>query len=334
MTVFQFFYPILRPYWWRYLLMFQAPVVGCIYALSSNYAIKLIVDAFTDTQVTTYTQVITPIAIYLGSLLALETSWRISQYNWMQSQPQIRAKILSKAYNYVQGHSYEYFQNTQSGSVISKIKGIVDYYNAIWHSVHHKVTQYFLNCLACIIGFAMININIFWFMLCWIAVFGATLFFTLKKINYCSKQTSNSKHLAIALIADKIINIFTIFAFSKKNKELKTLENHLFDDMAYKDKYQIKWEFAQNIVGTTLSITMLFALFMFMIDLRIKNTIKTSDFVFVMTLSWFFIEQIWSFFVNMAEFVRNVGEFQASFSIIKTEHKIFDKKDCIALKIH
>jgi len=333
MGIIKFFWQIIKPYKWWYLLMMQAPFVSAIYAFSSNYAIKMIVDVFTANNNLSFAEVGFPVFLYIGSVLVLETSWRVSQYSWMRSQPNIRAEIFSQVYCYIQGQSWTYFQNTASGSIVSKIKGIVDGYNNLWAGVHHKISENLLCCIACIVAFAFVRVEIFWFMILWSLCFLIVFYFTSKKIQSLSTKTANSKHFILGKIADNITNIFNIILFSSQKRELGDLTKSCYNDMAKNDSSQIKWEIIQNIAGTILYCLMLFSLFIFMIDLRIKNIVTTSDFVFVMTLAWYFIEKLWTFFINLAEFVRNLGDFKSSFSLLQVPQNNLDKSDAVELNI-
>ena len=330
----EFFLPILKPYWLCILLMFQAPIVDCMYYFTSNYAIKMLVDLFSDPSlVLTFNLVLLPVLLYIGSVVTMETSWRISQYNWMKSQPSIRAEVISKAYNYVQGHSYGYFQNIQSGQVVSKIKGIVDGYNNMWFAVHHRVTCCLLKVLICFISFGFIRLELLYFVITWCCVFIPVVYLTSSKIYKLSNQTSESKHKAIAMVADNITNIFTIFAFSAKGRESAKLNKHLTQDMEFKDRLQIKYEILQTVIGSILYCVMLFSLFLFMVKLRIDGKISTGDFVFTMSFAWFFVEQIWNLFFNITEFIRNLGDFKSSFSILQAKQDVIDKVDAKQLVI-
>jgi len=67
--------------------------------------------------------------LFVGAILVMEMGWRVSHFAWMKSQPFVRVNITAKAYDYMQNHSYNFFQNIHSGSIVSKIKGIVVGYN-------------------------------------------------------------------------------------------------------------------------------------------------------------------------------------------------------------
>ena len=45
MTIWEFFRPIVKPYKWHYIMMFQIPMVAVAFHVLNSYAIKLIVDS-------------------------------------------------------------------------------------------------------------------------------------------------------------------------------------------------------------------------------------------------------------------------------------------------
>ncbi len=124
-TIPTFLWSIIKPYKWWYLLMMQAPLINCTYKIFSTYAVKLVVDTFTSSAIPEYSDFIFPITVFISSILIMEMGWRVSHFAWMKSQPFVRANIVAKSYDYIQNHSYVFFQNTQSGSIVSKIKGIL-----------------------------------------------------------------------------------------------------------------------------------------------------------------------------------------------------------------
>lgn len=333
MTIYQFFYPILRPYLPRICLMMQAPIVDACYYFANNYAVKILVDNFTNNQIISWQMLLFPLAIYCFSVIFMEISWRVSQYNWLKTQPEIRAKIIMNSYKYIQNYHHYFFQNNLSGGIISKIKGIVDGYNNIWAQLHHRLTKSILCCLACLFGFIIISEKFFYLVIIWTAIFLIVLYFTSKKLHFVSKNTADAKHRVIALITDNIVNIFTILQFATKDKELQRLEDRLFNDAVIWDKKQIKQELFQACIGCILYFIVLFLLLFFAVEMRINKEISTGDFVFIMSFSWFFIEQIWGLFFNISEFSRNIGDFKSAFTILQNPQNSTDKADAKKLAI-
>lgn len=305
--------------------MLQAPIIGSFYKVVNSYAIKLVVDTFTKITTPQYLDLAYPIFIYVGAILIMESGWRLSHFAWMKSQPFVRAGITAKAYDYIQNHSYQFFQNIHSGSIVSKIKGIEAGYNNLWFGIHHRLTNPMLEILVTIIALAFINSALFIFMAIWCCVFFPVMLRMSLKVSRLAKATTDSHHEAMGFIADNITNIFSLFSFASRRQELKKINKFLNEDRAKKDYAWIRYELKMAFVGIAFYSTMLVSLLFFMIHLRRIGAITIGDFVFVMTITFFVVDNIWKLTSEVGDFLGKIGDLKSSFSIIKTPQEIIDK---------
>lgn len=332
-TITSFLWSVIKPYKWWYILMLQAPIIGSCYKVANSYAVKLVVDAFTGSAIPEYLDLISPISIYIGAILIMETGWRVSHFAWMKSQPFVRIDITSKAYDYIQNHSYNFFQNTHSGSIVSKIKGIVTGYNNLWFGVHHKLAVPLLEILVTIIALGFINLQLFFFMAIWCCVFFPVMLKMSLEVSRLAKKTTDSQHKAMGFVADNFTNIFSLFSFASRGRELKQIDNFLLNDTAKKDYAWVRYELKMAFVGIFFYVIMLVSLFIFMIHLRRINVITTGDFVFVMTVTYFVVDNIWMLVGELGDFLGKMGDFKSSFTILQTPQETIDKPDAKKLKV-
>ncbi len=333
-TIPSFLWSVIKPYKWWYLLMMQAPIIGSFYKVANSYAVKLVVDAFTGEAIPEYSDLVYPITLFVGAILVMEMGWRISHFAWMKSQPFVRVNITAKAYDYMQNHSYNFFQNIHSGSIVSKIKGIVAGYNNLWFGVHHRLAVPFLEILVTIIALIFINLQLFIFMLIWCCIFFPVMLKMSFKVSDLAKETADSQHKAMGFISDNITNIFSLFSFASRSRELRQINKFLNEDTAKKDYSWIRYELKMAFVGIAFYATMLVALFIFMIHLRRINVITTGDFVFVMTVTYFVVDNIWKLTSDIGDFLGKMGDFKSSFSILQTPQEIIDKPSAFDLKVN
>ena len=132
-TLSQFFYSIIKPYRWWYILLFQAPVIGALYVPINNYAIKLLIDKISNNQQLSFELLMTPIILYCLASILLETCWRIANYADLKSQPKIEAEIINKSYEILLHYKFNFFQDNLAGKTASKINGIRDGYIKIFY---------------------------------------------------------------------------------------------------------------------------------------------------------------------------------------------------------
>jgi len=313
--------------------MIQAPIISSFYKVINSYSIKLIVDAFTQTVVPQYLDLLSPIFIYVSAILIMEAGWRLSHFAWMKTQPFVRSEIIAKSYDYIQNHSYNFFQNIHSGSVVSKIKGIEAGYNNFWFCIHHRLANPLLEVLVAVVALAFINLQLFIFMTLWCAVFFPVMLRMSLQVSKLAKATTDSHHQAMGLIADNVTNIFSLFSFASRQKELKKISQFLHEDRAKKDYAWIKYELKMAFIGVAFYAVMLISLLLFMIHLRRIDAISIGDFVFVMTVTFFIVDNIWKLVGETGDFLGKVGDLKSSFSVLEMPQEIIDKPNAAKLVI-
>ncbi len=332
-TIPSFLWSIIKPYKWWYLLMIQAPIISSFYKVANAFSLKLLVDAFNKNQVPQYLDLLLPISLFIGAILFMEMAWRVSHFAWMKSQPFVRIDITSKAYEHISNSSYQFFQNTHSGSIVSKIKGLVAGYNNFWFSAHHRLANPILEILVTISALVLINLKLFFFMVIWCAVFFPVMLKMSFKVSKLAKETTDSQHKSIGLIADNVTNIFSLFSFASRSRELKKINNFLQSDTAKKEYAWIKYELKMAFVGIFFYTSMLISLLFFLIHLRRIDAVTIGDFVFVMTLSVFLIDNTWALVSEIGDFLGKMGDFKSSFSILQNKIDSIEKPNAKDLKI-
>jgi ATP-binding cassette subfamily B protein len=327
MSVKEFFYPILIPYKWHYFVMFQIPMTQVAFHVLNSYALKLIVDDFAG-GVPIY-----PITILIGISIFQEIVCRGGQWAFIKSQPYIRGEIVSKAYRYVQEHSYSFFSSMHSGSIVSKIKGIVSGYDDIFEYIWWKVTNPFFMVIFGVISIIFINLNLALIVLLWCVIFFITILKMSPKLGRLSQESNNLKHDAIGMMADNITNIFTIFAFSAKNREYNKIKNFACGEVADMDYRKNLYDSKFACTGAILFVGMISTIFIYTCYLKHKSLITAGDFAYIVTITYKIIYDIWALSEKIGSFFDKIGDFKSSFSILQMPHNNLDKKDSLELKI-
>ncbi|QED22856.1 ABC transporter transmembrane domain-containing protein [Candidatus Deianiraea vastatrix] len=328
-----FLYKHIKPYKWWYVLILQAPFLTGFFPVFNNYSFKLVIDAFTK-DVPNNRQIIYAIIMFFGAQISLDLLWRISNFAERKCEPFVRRNIILDVYNYVQNHHYFYFQNTQTGSVVSKVKGILGGYDSIFSTLHHKLGCYFFWTLFPIIGLFFVNYIIGIVVLIWAILFVLIIYPVIKKLNHFSNIEGDEKHLLFGMISDNVTNIFTLFAFAKRTREIKNLEHKIENGFVKAQIKTYKYDMKFNIIACLLYYPMLIFVFLFMLHCKIKGIITAGDFVFILsTFSMTICHNLWQFVSNMADFMKEIGDFKSSFSIMQVKQDVIDKKDARDLVI-
>ncbi|XVN42473.1 MAG: ABC transporter ATP-binding protein [Candidatus Rickettsia vulgarisii] len=129
---FQFIWSVIRPYKYYYLVMMIAPFANEVSPIIYNYAVKLLIDLFT--------QSIKPVAFFVGSQAVLDGAWRAHNFAQLKCMPYILQDMMDKVCKHCFNSQYSFFQNNLSGTIVGKIKGIGDNYFKIYQALEHKLS--------------------------------------------------------------------------------------------------------------------------------------------------------------------------------------------------
>lgn len=316
----------IKPYKWHYAIMMLAPIVSSFYPLFYNYSIKLFLDTMSSNQSITYQDILTPIIIFISAQLAMDLFWRISNVAQWKSEPYVSSNILSYSYNYVQTHSFLFFQNNFTGSVSSKIKGILDGYEKIWSEMHRGMLQNILGVVINLIALSIVNINIGILIFVWAIIYIPLMNILSKKLNYFSSEVTESSYRIIGGISDKITNILSLFSFSTRKHELESLKKDMRHDFIPKEVKLIKQHALISVVGTILYLIKFLVILFYMIHLRMENIISIGSFAFVFALVLHIADNIWHTTVQLQDLAKALGNFKSSMSILRVPHDNVDKK--------
>ncbi len=319
-SVYDFLWQMIKPYKWLYAAMLSAPILSSLYDFANNYALKLVVDAFSEHEEVSFSDLSWPIGLFIFAQIMLDVIWRAADIAEWRSEPYVRQAILNHVYGYVQEHPYPFFQNTPSGTITSRIKGILDGYDHFWAAMHHDFTPRIANTVILTASLAIVNIQVCLFIAVWGIVFFAAMYklsITSQKLSY---NNANYRHHVLGLIADNISNIFTVFSFAAKKSESAKLNIEISNTIIPANIKYYKFEFKAKIVAAVLYWSMLIFLFLFMIYLRQAKQASSGDMVFVMGITLKMSFELWQLIQKMQEFMKNVGDMKSAFEIMNTPH--------------
>lgn len=316
-TILGFFWHHIKPYKWFYLVMLLAPIISSFYPFAYNYAIKLFLDAMNTSVTLSYEHLLFPIALFLFAQIALDVVWRISNIAQWKSEPFVRRSIVLNSFDYVQHHSYQYFQDNFSGAISSKLKGLLDGYDKFWKEMHYglfvKLCKLFVNLVALLFIYFKLGI----FVMIWAILYVPLMYHLSKKLNILSFEETETRHDLIGKISDNITNIISLFSFSARKRELNRLDTQIKKDFTPKQIRLYKYNFIIQIAGGVMICGMFATLLFYTLYLKINGFITIGDFAFVFGITLIVAEDLWQATIALQEFARMLGDLKSSLSILE-----------------
>ena len=300
--------------------MLTAPTYNACYPFFYNYALKLFLDTLSQPEATLQ-NIMFPICIFLTNELALPIFWRASNIAERKSEPFVRKSIILDSYNYVQHHSYEFFQNNFTGSIASKLKGIRDGYDTFWAEMHHGLLSKLLSALISLTTIVFVYRNIALFLFCWAIAYSIIVYRLSRKLHRLSYEDSNNNHTIIGRVSDKLSNITSLLYYTARKREYKNLETFLDDTFVPKQEELYRYDFFMRIVEDILYVSMFVTMLCYLLYLKLNNIISIGDFAFIFSMTLVISEKIWHFTNDLQSFYRQMGDLQSAFSILQENQK-------------
>lgn len=331
--VLPFLWSVIRPYKWWYLLMLQAPICSAFYPIAYNYAVKLLINMFNQNIHVGYQEALLPIVWFVFAQVFLDVAWRIHNFAAWRSVPYVLQAITEKTFNYVSQHSYQFFQENLSGSIVSKIKGIGDKYVKIQNSIEYNLTYPLFMTLVSGSSLFFVNRQLFYIVVVFMIVNVPVSIYFFGHLARLEKARQDSWHLLSGTIADRITNIFTMFAFASREREAQGIKDYYRN---VHNPLQLEWhryDFFACIWMSIIYWIFIIFLFVYMIYLRNRGAINLGDIAFTMSMTYIFSQNVWHTTMAVKDFIEDCSAFKSSFSILEIPQKILDIPNAKELQV-
>lgn len=223
--------------------MMLAPLFSGFYPFLYSFSVKLLIDAIVIPTEITYAQLSFPIILFLTTHVLLDLIWRVSNIAAWNLEPYVKRSILLKTYDYVQHHSYSFFQDNLTGAISSKVKGVLDGYDRFYGEMHHGLGPRVLKVCVSMVALSCLNQTLGLFMLLWALIYVLVLSGLSKRMNQLSFEETECRHGLIGQISDKISNMSSVFAFASRKREFDALEKQISHNLVPKQIIVYKYHF-------------------------------------------------------------------------------------------
>ncbi|MBI4034179.1 MAG: ABC transporter ATP-binding protein [Candidatus Brennerbacteria bacterium] len=324
--IFKYYWPQLKKY------RMSVPLVFLSYALAvagSGVAAPLLYKRIIDSVSTAgnpaaVSGVLINAVLLLGLvMLFYNLFYRIGDYAISYSQSKALKDIADDAFRRIVRHSYEFFSNTFTGSLVAKVRRYVRGFEEIYDRV---VFDVWMNGLRLVFGFVVLTyfskvlgaILLAWFFL----YIGLTAFFVKKKFRKdLLEAEANSRTTAV--LADVITNVLNVKMFASRNREFshfaKTtgVEEKRRRDVWYFQSFQFMF---QGYFIAVFEFAGMFAA----VWLWLRGQISAGTILLMQIYIFTSFDVVWNIGRNFARFMRALAEAKEMVDIFETPVAVSD----------
>lgn len=270
--------------------------------------------------------------IFGANILVYNIFYRAGDFLISAFEARSMRDIAKDTFDRLTKHSYHFYTNTFTGSLIAKSKRLVNSFEGIIDRISYDF--YFITLrLVGIFIVLFIQVPKFGFLfLLWFLVYLVILFFFLKQKKKYDLESAEADTKFTAVLADIISNILNLKIFSSQGKEKSYFKD--VNENAY-NKTIKNW----NIVNIQLAIQGFFIALLqfgslyFMITLWLKGEVSTGTVVLVQTYMMLLFDSLWNMGRAMMRFTKDISYAKEMVDIFDMPVDILDPENPEKLKV-
>ncbi|QQS61124.1 MAG: ABC transporter ATP-binding protein [Candidatus Moraniibacteriota bacterium] len=258
-----------------------------------------------------------------GLIIVYNICYRLGDYFAIFFESNILKELADDTFRRLHNHSYTFFIDNFSGSLVTKSKRFVwafssIFNNVLWHVVNRSIQ------LIGAIGVLFWNVPVIaWMYVVWIIVFlGISLYFARKKIPYDLAE-ANMDSQVTGRQADTITNAVTIKIFGSKEKEHRSFQKitRLWEKARRK-----AWIMRNLQIGLQgiLFILLEFGAMYFVAILWSQGQISVGTIVLVQMYIFGTFDAVWSFGRALMDIEKSLSDAKEMVEIFEQEPSVKD----------
>ena len=326
MRVFYYYWPQIKKYKWSFFLTFLAYGIGIIFSNIVNPILyKKIIDLIsTGTPETVSSSDLLSLLFWIVMcMLFFNICYRIGDYLITYFQSNVIREIHNDTFRRLMNHSYKFFSNNFSGSLVAKAKRFAASFERMDDIISFNIWFIFVELIGVFVVLFLNVPKIGFLFLMWVVMYiFITFLFIRKKMKYeLLEAEADSK--VTARFADSITNILNIKIFSGRIFERKIFEKATFDEFT---KRKNSWNFGnlQNAIQAFLMVALETIVLYVMINLWLKDSITAGLFVLVQFYMISLFHKLWELGKSFVRFFKSIADAKEMTDILDQTIDILD----------
>jgi ATP-binding cassette subfamily B protein len=331
-----YLWPHIKKHWVSFFLVLLGYTIGIVFdALLKPLLFKQMIDLFSSGL---SRDLILHKEMYLFGLVCITIvihnfGYRLGDFSNAHFESKVMKRLYDFTFERLLKHSYRFFSNNFSGSLIAKSRRFTKSFEMLADIVSFQIWFSFVNLVGILIilfprvpmlGYVFLGWSILYVFI--------TFLFIRKKIFYDTKEAAADSSVT-ARFSDAILNILNIKIFSSDKKEEESFKI-ITRDEEYKRKKA--WYFGnyQNLAQSALMATL--QIFVLFINIRLwyNGTISLGMFVLIQTYMFNLFDVLWNLGRSLTKAMKAMTDMQEVVDIFDTPIDIKDSHKPEKLKIN
>jgi ATP-binding cassette subfamily B protein len=259
-----------------------------------------------------------------GLWILLEFFFRMSGYLMVKAIPKIEADVRMSMFDYVQHHSYRYFNDHLAGTLANKISDMPKGVTNVIQLVATLFLPVFLAIIITLVAFFFIQPLFALIMFSWIVIHMSVCLWFSKGCSHYADVHAEARSKLSGCIVDSFTNHITLRLFGRQQEEYRHLmtiqrseQKKHEQSILYNENMKLVLAFV-SFFGPGLGITW------FMLYAWQQHMITTGEVVFIFNITWNITMMAWIAGLEFPKLFKEIGVCRQSLSILKDAHDVQD----------
>ncbi len=329
------YFRVARPYWLSFLIITLSNIFAVIAGgIIAPIYYKNFFDVLTtkiDPKLVVPNLVHIIILILIMNLLAW-IGHRLFFVYMIHLQTGIMNRLRQNAYEYLIGHSYTFFTNTFSGSLVQKVNRFMRSFERVTDRLFMEILQIVVKIIGiCIVLWYVQKIFVLIIVVWIVFYFILSLVFARWKIPYDIK-TAELESRATAALADSLSNHATIQMFNRHNHESAVFGEA---NTIHTDAMKRRWNMSTWIEGIQGFINIIIEFFIFYVAIKYwgMGLLSIGTFVLIQIYVLNLMDNFWGVSRILRDLYEAFGDAKEMTEILRMAHGIKDSPDAKPLVV-
>jgi len=249
--------------------------------------------------------------------------WRVAMYLYNRMQSLVLAKLKQNSFDYMIQHSYNFFTNNFSGSLVQRVNRFSRAFEALSDSYIFNIMPLFITIVGSVVITWFVAPIISLLIVSWVLLFVIfNVSFSLWKLKYdIAVAESDSK--TTGYLSDSITNNNAISLFTGKNYESSAFKE-ISNDQAKKTRFS--WYLGDIVDGTMALLIIVVEFFIFFYTVKYWGQGLTTIGTFVLAQTYIIgvAQQLWQLNKVIRKIYESIADSKEMVEILETPYEIKD----------
>ncbi|MCL5435486.1 MAG: ABC transporter ATP-binding protein/permease [Patescibacteria group bacterium] len=310
-------------YRWVLSVIVGGIVVGTVADALVPLAYKKFFDALSTGPGVAYEQILPAVWLVFAFGVASWLGWRVATFFNNFFQPRVMVDLVNTCFEYLQDHSYGFFTDSFTGSLVKKVTRYANAYEDISDQFFWSMGPILIR----IITMLVVLYERLWILaagfLLWTVVYMAFNYkFTLYKLPYDIRSAAADTEVG-AHLADTVTNNINLKLFGGRSREIaahKKITQKLF---LFR---KISWDLSSIVEAGQAGLMVIFELAMLLLAVKYwkMGILTLGDFALIQGYLLQIFGRLWDFGRNIRRIYQRLADADEMTEILETPHEVRD----------